>query len=223
MPCVFESRTLHHRNTTEKGHTDDQEEVQTEMTRALLLNASYEPHDVVSARKAVVLYLSDLVEVEQYSGEEFHSPSITVLVPSVMRLKQYVVMPPQKRSVLLTTRAILSRDGHECGYCGRKGLTGGQGGNGTMDHVEPRSRGGRHVWENVTASCRKCNALKRDLSLAEMLAMGPDKPNVPGEIEKWAERWTLRRKPTRPIGLAAYFLQMDPLPEWNEYLQVAVA
>lgn len=212
------------------------------MTRALLLNASYEPHAVVSARDAVVMYLYDKVDIEQYSAEVFRSPSITVMVPSVMRLKDYVEMPPDKKSVLLGTNAVLGRDGHECAYCGLTGLKGGQGGNGTMDHIHPRGamftsgmcrttcgnrydkpHNGPHIWENVTASCRRCNALKRDLTLDEMIAMGPDKPGVPGEIEKWNERWTLRRMPTRPIGLAAYFLQLDPLPEWQPYLQMAVA
>lgn len=211
------------------------------MTRALLLNASYEPHDVITARRAVCLYLSNLVEVEQYSGEEFHSPSVTVWVPSVLRLKSYVVLPEKKKSVLLSPKAVLARDGHECAYCGKTDLESGSGGNGTMDHIHPRGavftsemclltcgsrsstpHNGPHIWENVTASCSRCNALKRDLTLDQMLAMGPDKPNVPGEIAKWNERWTLRRTPTRPIGLAAYFLQMDPLPEWSEYLQTAV-
>ena len=70
-----------------------------------------------------------------------------------------------------------------------------------MDHITPKALGGRHIWENVTASCRPCNSLKRDYTLEQMLAMGPDKPNVPGEIEKWEARWTLTRKPFRPNGV----------------------
>lgn len=171
------------------------------MTRALLLNASYEPHSVVRDRDAVVMYLSDLVEVEEYSGAVFHSSSISVMVPSVMRLKKYVVMPDRHRSVLLTTKAVLARDNYECAYCGKTGLTGQDG---TIDHITPRAKGGKHVWTNVTASCRKCNSKKRDLTLDQM-------------------GWTLNRIPFRPVGIAAYFLQLAPaVPEsWNSYLQMA--
>jgi 5-methylcytosine-specific restriction endonuclease McrA len=193
------------------------------MTRALLLNASYEPHAVVRDRDAVVMLLQGLVEVEEISGEVFHSEHLDVLVPSVIRLKTYVVMPEKHRSVLLTTRAVLARDGHECGYCGLTGLVGGQGGNGTMDHVYPRSLGGKHVWANVTASCRKCNAIKKDLTLERMIEMGPDKPNVPGAYAEWNTRWTLSRVPFRPSGIAAYFLTAfgDAPVEWTPYLQMA--
>ena len=163
------------------------------MSRALLLNASFELHSVISDRKAVCLYLEELVDVVEYSGREFHSPSTSVLVPSVCRLKKYVVMPDRHRSVLLTTRAVLARDKYECAYCGGVAET--------TDHIIPRALGGKHVWENVTASCRKCNQKKGNKRLETL-------------------KWTLTRVPTRPSSVSAHIAAMAPPEEWMPYLQV---
>jgi 5-methylcytosine-specific restriction endonuclease McrA len=163
------------------------------MNRALLLNASFEPHSVVRDRDAVMLYLEDLVDVIEYSGEEFHSPSMTVLVPSVMKLRKYVVMPEKHRSIMLITPNVLARDNHECAYCGKHADT--------MDHIVPRALGGPHRWVNVTAACRKCNHKKSDRTLEQM-------------------GWTLNRKPYRPKGVAAHLLKIRPDPSWEPYLQV---
>lgn len=191
------------------------------MTRALLLNASYEPHQIISARKMFRLYMDDKVEVIEYSGHEFRSENFSVLIPSVARLVNYVIMPAANHSVFLSTKAVLARDLHVCAYCGREGLTGGSEGNGTMDHIMPRALGGKHIWENVTASCKKCNLLKSHMTLEQLLEMGPDKPKVPGAKEAWAERWTLTREPFRPRGIDAWLMSMNPDPAWYEYLQVA--
>lgn len=191
------------------------------MSRALLLNASYEPHLIIPARRMVRLYMDDKVEAIEYGGLEFRSANFSVLVPSVARLYKYIDMPEKHRSVMLTPKAVLARDGHVCGYCGVENLRTGSGGAGTMDHIIPRAKGGRHTWENVTASCRPCNSIKRDYTLDQMLEMGPDKPNVLGEKEKWAARWTLTRKPFRPNGVTAYLLAIKPEPEWLPYLGVA--
>lgn len=171
------------------------------MTRALLLNASYEPHAILRDRDAVTMYLTDVVDVIEYSGEEFHSPSITVLVPSVIRLRKYIVMPEKHRSVLLTTRAVLARDNYECAYCGRTGLTSQDG---TLDHIEPRSLGGKHVWTNAIAACRRCNQKKGAKTLDQL-------------------GWVLRFQPYRPQGIAAYFMTMvgECPTEWVPYLQAA--
>jgi 5-methylcytosine-specific restriction endonuclease McrA len=170
------------------------------MERALILNASYEPHSIVRDRDVVGLYLDGLVEPLEYTGREFRSPSITVQVPSVARLVRYIVMPEAHRSVLLTTRAVLARDEYTCGYCGLTGLTGGQGGNGTLDHVVPRAKGGPHSWLNSVSCCRRCNQKKRDLLLDDL-------------------GWELKITPYRPKGVSAWLLSKEPSPEWVPYLQ----
>lgn len=191
------------------------------MTRSLLLNSSWEPHQIIPSRRMLNLYLKHRVEPIEYDGTEYRSELFSVLIPSVARLKTYVTMPPDSRNVLLTTRAVLARDLHACAYCGLEGLTSGSNGNGTMDHVVPKALGGKHTWENVTASCKKCNLLKSHMTLEQLLDMGPDKPNVPGAKEAWAKRWVITRSRPRPRGVDAWLMSMQPDPAWYQYLQVA--
>ena len=164
------------------------------MNRALLLNASYEPLAIIRDRDAVELYLEQLADPVEYSGEVFHSPSTNVLVPSVLALRKYVVMPERHRSIMLTTRNVCARDEHVCGYCGGKADT--------IDHIVPRAQGGKNTWENVTAACKSCNAKK-----------GARTPEEMG--------WALERPPYRPIGVNAHLLKIRPEPSWLPYLQVA--
>ena len=165
-------------------------------SRALLLNASFEPHSIIDDRDAITLLLDGDVEIIENSEYAFHSPSITIQVPSVLRLIRYVVMPAKHRSVMLTTRNVLARDKYICAYC--------DGVAATMDHVVPRNKGGMHVWENVTASCKECNHRKGNRLLADL-------------------GWVLHRTPTRPRGVAAHLLSLKPDAAWEPYLQVASA
>src|SRR5215469_5217782 len=140
------------------------------MTQALVLNATFEPLCVVSTRRALVLVLDDKAELVHSTGLEFHSERATFDEPSVVRLSHYVKVPFQAR-VALNRRAVFARDGHRCQYCGDKADS--------IDHVLPRSRGGRHEWENVVAACRPCNVRKRDRLLEETtmrLARRPVQP-----------------------------------------------
>lgn len=128
------------------------------MSRALVLNATYEPIGVVSARRAVILALAQKVDVLAQSDATYTSSRIEVAVPSVVRLR-YFVKVPYKRSPPLSRRAVFARDGNRCQYCGK--------GAESIDHVIPRSRGGEHAWENVVACCRKCNTYKSDRFLKD--------------------------------------------------------
>lgn len=128
------------------------------MTRALVLNATFEPLSVVPPRRAVVLVLAEKAETVLESGERFRSERIDLPVPSVVRLR-YFVRVPFFRSGGLSRRGVFARDGYRCQYCGRHADS--------IDHVMPRSRGGTHSWENVVAACRRCNTAKRDRLLSE--------------------------------------------------------
>jgi len=124
------------------------------MHSALVLNASYEPLSVVSARRATCLVLSDKAEVlEDDRHHVFRSEKMSFPSPSVIRLR-YMVKVPFVRRAALSRRAIFARDDHRCQYCGNQADS--------IDHVLPRSRGGAHTWENVAAACRPCNLDKRD-------------------------------------------------------------
>jgi 5-methylcytosine-specific restriction endonuclease McrA len=123
------------------------------MTRALVLNATYEPIGVVSTRRAVVLVLNEKVDVLADTGELIASATLSVPIPSVIRLRYYVKVP-YKRTAPLSRRAVFARDHGRCQYCGRQAES--------IDHVVPRSKGGAHIWENVVACCRRCNTYKGD-------------------------------------------------------------
>jgi 5-methylcytosine-specific restriction endonuclease McrA len=123
------------------------------MGRALVLNATDIPLAVVPARRAVVLVLREKAEVVLTNGMVFHSERIVLEAPSIVRLRRFVHVPFRAHAPL-TRRAVFARDGWTCQYCG--------GNAENLDHVVPRSRGGLHVWENVVAACRRCNAKKMD-------------------------------------------------------------
>jgi 5-methylcytosine-specific restriction endonuclease McrA len=143
--------------------------------RSLLLNASFEPLCVVSARRAVVLVLKEKAEIVARNGAEFHSERASIPVPSVIRLVHFVRVPFRTR-VPLSRRAVFARDGHRCQYCNRTAEN--------IDHVVPRSRGGPHSWDNVVAACRACNARKEDRLLAEA-GLHLRRPPAPPKTALW--------------------------------------
>jgi 5-methylcytosine-specific restriction endonuclease McrA len=123
------------------------------MGRALVLNATDVPLAVLSARRAVVLVLKEKADVVASNGAIFRSEHVHIDAPSVVRLRHFVKVPYRPHAPL-TRRAVFARDAWACQYCGS--------GAENLDHVVPRSRGGLHVWENVVAACRRCNAKKMD-------------------------------------------------------------
>jgi 5-methylcytosine-specific restriction endonuclease McrA len=161
------------------------------MSRSLVLNASFEPLSVVSARRATVLVLAGKADPISTSGDVFHSEHLVVEVPSVLRLRQYVKVPYRRHSAL-NRRAVFARDGARCQYCGSAAES--------IDHVVPRARGGTHTWENVVAACRPCNVRKRDRLLHET-------------------SMELRSTPTAPNGFAWISVSVGIVPDdWQPYL-----
>jgi 5-methylcytosine-specific restriction endonuclease McrA len=133
------------------------------------------------------LVLADKADIVADDGSQFRAASLAVPSPSVIRLR-YVVRVPYHRRTALSRRALFARDEHRCQYCGATADS--------IDHVLPRSRGGRHEWENVAAACRPCNLRKRDRTPDEahmMLARAPRAPremawitvSVPSVPEEW--------------------------------------
>ncbi len=160
--------------------------------RALILNATYEPLSIVSARRAIILVLREKAVVLEESGTVWRSERSSFQMPSVIRLNRYVKVPYARR-VALNRRAVFARDNQSCQYCG----TGAE----NLDHVVPRSRGGPHSWENVVAACRRCNLRKGDRTPSEAGMSLRSDPSAP-----------------RRHGWVLVNLRAPPHPSWQPYL-----
>jgi len=122
----------------------------------LVLNATFEPINVTAVRRAMVLMLKGVAQAEEMNDAKVHSASRSLEVPSVIRLLAYRHIPQQTRA--LSRKNILLRDRNTCQFCKRM-LPASEL---TLDHVVPRSRGGRSSWENLVACCYQCNNRKGD-------------------------------------------------------------
>jgi 5-methylcytosine-specific restriction endonuclease McrA len=122
----------------------------------LVLNATFEPINVTAVRRALVLMLKGVAQAEETNHHEVHSTSKAIQVPSVIRLLSYRHIPQQSRA--LSRKNILLRDRNTCQFCGATFPASEL----TLDHVMPRSRGGRSSWENLVACCYACNNSKGD-------------------------------------------------------------
>lgn len=165
--------------------------------RTLVLNAGYEPLAVVSFKRALMLVLNQKATVLAGSDDfTVHSANKEFSLPSVILLSRYVRIPGS-RLIPVSRRGVLRRDGHRCAYCSRSANT--------IDHVQPKSRGGKDTWENLVACCLKCNNVKGDKTLAEI-------------------GWQLRITPRMPSGTAWSVRGAERLePEWNEFLALSAA
>lgn len=162
--------------------------------KVLVLNTTYEPINVCTAKRAVVLLLKGKAEVLEAGHLLMRSENLQLVLPHVIRLSAYVKVP-RGDGRRISRRAVLSRDRYRCQYCGSTRHL-------TLDHVLPKSRGGATSWDNIVTSCAPCNTQK-----------GSRLPHEAG--------MTLSSKPKPPT--LADFLVSSPhgVPEsWGPYLAV---
>ena len=112
------------------------------MQQVLVLNASYEPLNVTTVRRAHVLVFKGKAEVIEELDRQLHSATDTYPWPHVIRLVQYIRVPRTVQRKI-SRRALFARDGWRCAYCGTSG------GRLTLDHVVPRSRGGESICRHL--------------------------------------------------------------------------
>ena len=125
--------------------------------RVLVLNSTYEPINVCTTRRALVLILKGIARTEERHEHEMHSARAAIPAPSVIRLTEYVHIPYERKS--LSRKNILLRDHNTCQYCGKVFNPSEL----TLDHVIPKSRGGSSSWDNLVACCKRCNNRKGNL------------------------------------------------------------
>jgi 5-methylcytosine-specific restriction endonuclease McrA len=161
--------------------------------QVLVLNASYEPLNVCSLRRAHVLVFKGKAEVIEILDRPLRSASDTYPWPHVIRLTAYVRVPRRVQRKI-SRRALFARDGWRCVYCGTANSRL------TLDHVVPRSRGGDSVWENVVTSCAPCNLRKGN--------------RLPHEVEMH-----LAKQPSAPAPVLFIRLATSSIPlTWEPYL-----
>jgi 5-methylcytosine-specific restriction endonuclease McrA len=161
----------------------------------LLLNSWMLPQRIVPWQEAITLWYLGKVDVLEAYGDWVSSPSITVPLPAVIRLRRHVASV--RKGVKFSRANVFARDGFSCQYCGVKKTKNEL----SFDHVVPRMAGGRTGWENIVTACRPCNHKKRNRT--------PDQASM-----------KLLRKPVRP-----HTLPIEPMgfgerqipPEWSMY------
>lgn len=156
--------------------------------KVLILNADYSAISLCTVPKAFLLvYLNKAELVAESPKAALRTVSQTYPLPSVIRLNHYVNIP--FKGVVLSRQNIFKRDLNTCVYCGNHHDL-------TLDHVLPKSRGGKTNWENLVTACKRCNSKKGDL-LPEEASMplhhSPFKPSfimfVRDCSDKLEENW----------------------------------
>jgi 5-methylcytosine-specific restriction endonuclease McrA len=190
----------------------------------LVLNKFYMAVHVIPVRRAFCLLFKELAEVITIDDGQYLSFNFTtwreasearslfpdpddefiravhfeIQVPRIIRLLTYDRLPRQK--VKFNRRNIFARDGNRCQYCGRKFATSEL----SLDHIVPRSKGGRASWDNIVCACLKCNVRK-----------GGRSPREAG--------MRLRREPVEPRTSPALSLKLShrKYRSWKTFLDNA--
>lgn len=127
------------------------------VTGVLVLNADTLPLHTVSLRHAIRMLCRQVAEVHEAIPDRligvFPMPKVVRLIAYIAPRWRYTTGPRWSRP------GVLARDHWTCGYCGRTATT--------IDHIHPRSRGGKNTWVNTVAACSGCNQRKGDRGLAE--------------------------------------------------------
>ena len=123
------------------------------MTGVLVLNFDFTPLNVTSYRRGFVLVDKGRAEIVKSDVNPIICGFKTYLRPTIIRLLKYVGY--QSNGLKVNRNRIYRRDGYECVYCGSKKEL-------TLDHVIPKSKGGKNEWTNLVTSCFNCNVKKRD-------------------------------------------------------------
>ena len=122
--------------------------------KALKLDASYRPVEVIDAIEALVLCIIGKAKAIENYTREICSPSRSFKVPAVIVLKK--VVRYKFAGIICNRKNVIWRDQNKCQYCGNIFSTE----NLTVDHLIPKSRGGTNTWKNLVAACKKCNQKK---------------------------------------------------------------
>ncbi len=164
-------------------------QIASDQHKALVLNMCYQPIETVTWQDAFRMILNGRAKAIDYYDAIVRTPNDEFFIPAVLVLNEYSAIP--KRTVIYSKRLVYERDKWTCQYCRTK-LTSRTA---TIDHVLPRSRGGRSSFENCVASCETCNTQKANKLLRQTrfkLLKRPRKPFIhplQGKIGSMRNEW----------------------------------
>lgn len=162
--------------------------------RVMVLNKNYEFLNYVGWQKALSLVVSEKAEIMHETDKKIRTVYVEFKVPSIIRLLFSGVR--NKKQPKFSRINVLKRDGFKCQYCGRvlsrHSLT--------LDHVLPRSFGGKTSWENIATSCKRCNSKKENKT--------PEQAGM-----------KLLKKPVEPSYPPIVFTIETIRPEWINFLR----
>ena len=145
------------------------------MSGVLVLNYDYSPLNVTSIRRGFVLVDKGKAEVVKQDDNPIVTGYKTYVRPLIIRLLKYIRY--HTRGLRANRNRIYRRDNHTCVYCGSTR-------NLTLDHVIPKSRGGKNEWTNLVTSCSKCNLKKADRTPDEARMKMKHQPFAPSLINE---------------------------------------
>lgn len=152
--------------------------------KCVVLNSTFEPLSVVSARRGLILCLQNKATALQKYDYKIRSESMELSLPSTIALNTYIKTKKlYNKKAALNNRNLFIRDDHTCQYCERTSSELSSKEKLTKDHVVPKTRNGPHAWENVVASCSTCNNKKSDLTLEQIGFILKKEPYAPSVIE----------------------------------------
>ena len=147
----------------------------------IVLNSDYSFLNTVTVERAFLYIAKEKVQVEKYAEKYINTSEDVFRIPRIVR---FIKMIKQvfKKKIPWSKRNVFIRDNYVCQYCGKKVEKP------TVDHILPKSRGGKNSFLNCVASCFSCNNLKDDKTPDEAgmkLLKVPKAPTVNEFIRLW--------------------------------------
>ena len=142
-------------------------------TKTLKLDSSFRPIEVFDAVEALVLCLIGKAQAIETYSKVIKSVNESFELPCVIALKRIVKFRYQ--TIPCHRRNVIWRDNNQCQYCSKHFMADKL----TIDHVIPRSRGGKNDWLNLVTACKKCNQKKGDKTPSEANMPLIKEPKIP--------------------------------------------
>ena len=143
----------------------------------LVLNANYEPLNVCTTKRALVLMFSEKASLIKNGRGYIRTISSAYPAPSIIRLDEMIKRP--RPTVKLSKSEVFRRDNYTCQYCGKHTSKL------TIDHVTPRHMGGSHSWDNLVAACPSCNHRKGGKTPQQAQMSLLNRPHTPNSSAKY--------------------------------------